>query len=70
MSPKRKTTMFVIFAGAQQHGRPGTLHIAKDGKAKTKNEITRCRVLFFRRGPEFAKKMNIQLTAFRYISPG
>jgi len=28
--------MFVIFAGPQQHGRPGTWYIAKDG---TKTEI-------------------------------
>jgi hypothetical protein len=28
---RKRNTMFVIFAGPQQHGRPGTRYIAKDG---------------------------------------
>jgi hypothetical protein len=65
MSPKRKTTMFVIFAGPQQHGRPGALHIAKDGKTKTKMRSHAAELYSFAEAQEFAKKMNIQMTAFR-----
>src|SRR6266478_6424906 len=47
MSPQR-TTLFVIFTSPQQHGRPGTRYIAKDG-TQNRNNIAGRQVLFFRR---------------------
>jgi len=65
MSAKR-TTMFAIFAGPQQHDHPGTRYIAKDG---TKTEIISQAAKFysFADAQEFAKQMNIELTALTYI---
>ena len=52
--------MFVIFAGPQQHGRPGTRYIAKDG---TKKIISQAAKFYsFADAQEFAKQMNIKLT--------
>ncbi len=65
MSPQR-TTLFVIFTSPQQHGLPGTRYIAKDG---TKTEIISQAAKFysFADAQEFAKQMNIELTALTYI---
>ena len=65
MSPQR-TTMFVILTNPQQYGRPGTRYIAKDG---TKTEIISQAAKFysFADAQEFAKQMNIELTALTYI---
>ncbi len=65
MSPQL-ATMFVIFTSPQQHGRPGARYIAKDG---TKTEIISQAAKFysFADAQEFAKQMNIELTALTYI---
>jgi hypothetical protein len=67
MSPKRKT-MFVIFAGPEQHGRPGTRYIAKDG-SKTEAKSHAAKFYSHVDAAEFAKTMNIKLTELIYIGP-
>lgn len=64
--PRKRKTMFVIFAGPQQHGRPGTRYIAEDG---TVTEIRPHAAKFysFADAQEFAKQSNITLTATTYI---
>ncbi len=65
MSSKRKT-MFVIFAGPQQHGRPGTRYIAYDGtRAHIKSHAAK--FYSFADAQEFAREKNIELTAVTYI---
>jgi hypothetical protein len=67
MSPKRKKhTTYVIFAGPQQFGRPGTRYVAKDG---TETDIKSRAAKFYSHydAVEFAKQKNIELTAITYI---
>ncbi len=65
MSPKR-TTVFVIFSGPQQHGRPGTRYIAKDGTI-TDVRSRAAKFYSFADAQEFAKERTITLTATTYI---
>jgi hypothetical protein len=65
MSPNR-TTMFVIFAGPQQHGRPGTRYIAKDG-SKTEIKSHAAKFDTHADAEEFAKQKNVKLTELTYI---
>jgi hypothetical protein len=67
MSPRRKKhTLFVMFAGPQQFGRPGTRYIAKDGK-QTGIKARAAKFYSFTEAKEFAKEKNIELTALIYI---
>ena len=58
--------MFVIFAGPQQHGRPGTQYIAEDGR-RTGIKARAAKFYSFTEAKEFAKQKNIELTALIYI---
>jgi hypothetical protein len=67
MSPRRKKhTLFVIFARPEQHGRPGTLYIAKDG-SRTKIKSRAANFYSFEDAKDFAKDKKIKLTALTYI---
>ncbi|CBE68069.1 protein of unknown function [Candidatus Methylomirabilis oxygeniifera] len=65
MSPKRKT-LFVIFAGPQQHGGPGTCYIAQDGTI-TGIRSRAAKFYSFAEAERFAKARNITLSAITYI---
>ena len=58
--------MFVIFARPQQHGRPGTLYIAKDG-TRTERKFRAAKFYSFEDAKDFAKDKKIKLTALTYI---
>jgi hypothetical protein len=58
--------MFVILTSPQQHGRPGARYIAKDG-TKTEMISQAAKFYSFADAQEFAKQMNIELTALTYI---
>jgi hypothetical protein len=60
------TTMYVIFARRQQHGRSGTLYTANDG-SQTHLKSHAARFSSFSDAQEFAKKKKIELTALTYI---
>ena len=64
--PRKPKTLWVIFAGPQQHGGPGTRYIAKDG---TVTGIKSRAAKFYSHGEavEFAQHKKIKLTATRYI---
>ena len=62
----RKHTMYVIFAGPQQFGRPGTSYFAEDGK-RTEIRSQAAKFYTLTEAQEFAKRMNIELTAITYI---
>ncbi len=64
--PRKRKTMFVIFVGPQQHGRPGTRYIAEDGTV-TEIRSRAAKFYSFADAQEFAKQMNITLTAITYI---
>jgi len=68
MSPKRKKrkTLFVIFAGPQQHGGPGTHYIATDGTV-TSIKSHAAKFYIFSDAKEFPKRGNIPLDASTYI---
>ena len=63
---KKKQTLWVIFAGPQQFGGPGTQYIDKDGKP---TDIRGRAAKFYTSTyvQEFAKMMNIKLTETTYI---
>jgi hypothetical protein len=68
VSPKRKKkqTLFVIFAGPQQFGRPGTQYIAKDG-SRTGIKARAAKFYSHQEAVNFAKNGKIELTAITYI---
>jgi hypothetical protein len=67
MATKRKSqSMFVIFAGPQQHGRPGTRYIAKDG-SETGIKSRAAKFHSAAGGKAFAEKMKIGLSEHTYI---
>ena len=64
--PTKRKVMFVIFAGPQQFGRPGTQYIAKDGST-TKVKMRAAKFYSHMDAREFAKEKNIEPTAITYI---
>lgn len=65
MSSNQKT-MFVIFAGPQQHGRPGTRYIATNGD-ETDLKSHAAKFPTFPSAQDFAKESGITLTDIKYI---
>ena len=65
MASKRKT-MFVIFVGPQQHGRPGTHYVASNGEV---TDLRSQAAKFPSQGfaEEFAEERGIALTETKYI---
>ena len=65
MASKNKS-MFVIFAGPQQHGRPGTRYIAFNGNV---TEIKSQAAIFPTQelAQDFVKEIGITLTELKYI---
>jgi hypothetical protein len=61
-----RTTMYVIFAGPQQHGRSGTRYIAKDG-TKTDLRTNAAKFYLLEDAKAFTKNMSITLTENTYI---
>jgi hypothetical protein len=63
---KKKHTAYVIFAGPQQFGGPGTQYIAEDG-SRTGIKARAAKFYSHYDAVEFAKQKNIELTAITYI---
>ena len=63
---KTKQTLFVIVAGPQQQGAPGTCSIAQDGST-TMIRLRAGRFYSFADAKEFAKKSGIALNGHAYI---
>jgi len=66
MPRKKKTTLWVIFAGPEPVKGPGTRYVAHDGTV-TANRSDAARFYSFDDAAEFAKQKKIELTAIRYI---
>ena len=66
MPRSKSQNLFVIFAGPEQHNRPGTRYYTKDA---TITDIRTKAVKFcsFEDAKEFAEQKNIKLTAITYI---
>jgi hypothetical protein len=58
--------MFVIFAGPQQHGSPGTRYIATNGET-TDIKSRAAKFHSFAAAQDFAKERSITLTDIKYI---
>ena len=69
MKKKKRETLFVIFAGPEQHGGPGTHYISKEG-ATTTYRHDAARFYSFPDAEDFAERHNITLTAMTYIGRG
>ena len=63
---KTKQTLFVIVAGTQQQGAPGTCSIARDGPT-TIVRLKAARFYRFADGKEFAKEKHVTFNALAYI---
>jgi hypothetical protein len=63
---KTKQTLFVIVAGTQQQGAPGTYSIAQDSST-TMIRLKAARFYSFADAKEFAKEKHITFNALTYI---
>lgn len=66
MSRSKRHDLFVIFAGPQQYGRPGTRYYTQ-GAIVTQFKAMAAKFYSFEEAKEFAERNNIERTAMTYI---